>query len=63
MKIRRLRTKIVLIGIPLLLLSFASLYATSNVFLLPGFQKIENEAAINNVNRAVDALDSPCLSA
>ncbi len=58
MKIRHLRTKIVLIGIPLLLLSFASLYATSNVFLLPGFQKIENEAAINNVNRAVDALDS-----
>jgi len=58
MKIRHLRTKIVLVSIPLLLLGFTSLYATSNVFLLPGFQKIEDEAAINNVNRAVDALNS-----
>jgi len=58
MKIRHLRTKIVLIGIPLLLLGFASLYAASNVFLLPGFQKIENNEAINNVNRAVDELNS-----
>jgi len=57
-KIRRLRTKIVLIGIPLLLLGFVSLYATSNVFLLPGFQKIENEEAIKDANRAVDALNS-----
>lgn len=58
MKIRHLRTEIAIVSIPLLLLCIASLYAASNVFLLPGFQQIENKAAINNVNRAVDALDS-----
>ena len=58
MKIRHLRTKIVLVSIPLLLLGFASLYVASTVFLLPGFQNIENKAAINNVNRAIDALNS-----
>jgi sensor domain CHASE-containing protein len=56
MKIRHLRTKLVLVGLPILLLGALAVYAASNMFILPGFQKIENDSAIKNANRAVDAL-------
>lgn len=58
MKIKHLRTKLFLTGVPILLLGSLGFYAASSLLLLPGFQKIEDEAAISDASRAVDALSN-----
>jgi sensor domain CHASE-containing protein len=58
MKVRHLRTKLSLVVVPIVLLGAAGFYAASNMVLLPGFQKLENESAINDARRAVDTLSS-----
>jgi sensor domain CHASE-containing protein len=58
MKIRHLRTKIILASLPILFLGGLAFFVTSNLLILPGFQKIENKSAINNASRAVDALNN-----
>lgn len=56
MKISRLRTKIILIGLPVLLVGALAFYVTSSIFIMPGFQDIENQLATKNADRAVDIL-------
>jgi sensor domain CHASE-containing protein len=56
MKIRHLRTKIILMGFPILLSVVLAFYVASVMLILPGFQKIENDSAMKSASRAADAL-------
>jgi len=58
MKIRHLRFKVMSASIPMLVVAAVAMNIALNLFVLPGFQKIENESAIRNVGRAVDALNN-----
>jgi len=58
MKIRNLRTKLVLSSLPILLVGGLAYYMISSFLIIPGFQKIENDSSIEAANRAVDAINN-----
>ena len=58
MKICNICIKLVLVSLPVLVLCLLALYAATNFFIMPGFQKVENRSAINDAKRGVGALDN-----